>query len=132
MTRQEEFDLLLYVLNARSGDEAALANHCGPSAFRFALRSGFVSYSYARGAFILTEKGQDRLTALQDLLDQQHQQDQAQQLANDIAAKKEVIDRKREFRIKLIGSAYSLALPFLQERIPVVVEVFVRISSLFH
>lgn len=84
----------------------------------------------------ITPSGLELLSSLQQQLDQQAQQEQERQRAADAASAKEVMDRKREFRIKLIRSAFDLALPFLKERLPVVVDFFkqclVRITSLFH
>ena len=140
MTTQQEFDLLLYVLNARSGDEAALANHCGPDAFTQALRKGLISYSYARSAFVVTEKGNDLLDALQEQADQEAKEDAArrdQYIAQRADADQ---DRKKQFRhdwwITIVGSLFSFTLGAIADHFFDVVaycsDLWSSLISLFH
>lgn len=135
MTHQQEHDFLYLVHTTRSGDQQFMKPE-HQECFLHATRSGYIIKRPTTGAYYLTDSGLQRYLALQDLLEQQRQQEQERKRAADAASAKEVMDRKREFRIKFIRSAFDLALPFLKERLPVVVDFFkqclVRVSSLFH
>lgn len=135
MSHQQEFDFLSLVHATRSGQQQLTKPELC-SAFLHAVNMGYIYQRPTTGAYYLSDQGLARLVLLQDLLEQQRQQEQAQQRANDATAAKEVMNRKREFRIQFIRSAFNLALPFLKERLPVAIDFFkqflVRISSLFH